>query len=817
MKAGLLVVLAAVLAVLAAGGPFTQPWQARELAATTAPPAIKCGSLKPLDPGDFSQSVPICQACGALQLPAASNCSYDVSACTNVKPGMSCTVRCMSPFTGPTSIATCPAGNSNPGRHLLYSLQQCECAMPLAQEGYLLLPDGTWRCAQGYLGTPMVTCQTLPNCAGARSYLTGCEPLVPCALPTVDQCRFDVSACTSVQPGSTCLMKCKSPFVGDASVATCDATNTNPNRALHYFPLVCVLQDCPDPFPKPLGYVKNAMGIWQCDSGFHGTAVPSCAPGPNWAQDCSSVTVLSGCQEIVHCSAVTEQGTDPCMYDYSACSDVLPGASCEVRCKPPYSGKSFQAFCPAGNTQSGGLIMNKTICVIQSCGDPVIVPAGYLRTDGGGSGTKAKYECEQAYTGYAQEVCEITANCAATSVLMGCQQLVPCQASTTDCRYNMYNCKSVQPGSTCVVSCNVPFSGPQITATCPNGNTYKNGLQWSPPTCNVTNCADPNALEAGAMGYLKGANGWVCASGFSGIAKKSCIYQAASCTYTPQLSGCHKTVPCVTRNLTSAEECYFNLTSCKSVASGSSCFARCDANFTGMETTLTCPAGNTIPGTLLSGDYPSCDCGEPVLAMNGEQIYNRTDQLDVYGRVVYICASGYTGTAEKLCNLSPQGGCTIVATLSGCYSPRSCEAAGFFDDGLSTVSMISGTVKLGPALLGNEIDETGITGYSIFQMSQCGQIIGKEIGFAPVATNQVACCQPDAYQVRVRTPLLQGAVGLLIMAQTTTGMSKTGRAVSFSAGDLNRTALTSSAVGVRPFAQVATVTLVALTVADSVR
>jgi len=234
-----------------------------------------------------------------------------------------------------------------------------------------------------------------------------------------------------------------------------------------------------------------------------------------------------------------------------------------------------------------------------------------------------------------------------------------------------------------------------------------------------------------------------------------------------------------------------------------------------METTLSCPAGNTVPGTLLSGSYPICDCGEPDLTMSGQQIYNRTDQMDQYGRVIYTCASGYTGKAVKLCNPLPGEGCTIVPTLSGCYSPRSCQAAGFFDDGTSSTTMISGTVKLGPALVGNTIDETGITGYSIFQSSQCGQLIGQAIGFAPVMSmNQVKCCQRDAYQVYVKSPVLAGATGLMIMVQTTTGMSKTGRAVSLSASVLNRTAATSFAVGIRPLAHIATFIWAVIAVAD---
>lgn len=784
---------AILAAACAAPSACKGPQQVRSLA------AVQSRCQAPVDNGPASQLVPFCAACGNLTLPPRLSCIYDVSACNSLMPGATCQVKCRSPYTGMTTAATCPSGNSNAGLSLMYSLPTCSCPSPSAQEGYVALPDGSWVCAQGYLGTPSVMCSNSTYCV--VPYLVGCNPLLPCAVPVVDTCRYDVSSCSAVRPGSSCSVACKAPFTGKTS-AHCNPSNTDPTQALTYYPPVCGLSVCSDPSPIPQGYVKTSSGQWTCASGFQGQVVNRCAPGPNWSKDCQAVAVLSGCEMIVNCLAPVFSGMDSCMYDVSDCKSVIPGTYCQLPCKAPYTGSSNQGFCPPGNTNASGLLMNASGCVLQNCGDPVEVAAGYLRTDNG-QGAAAVYACQQAYTGYAQQTCIIASGCVATAVLTGCEQLVPCKGSSNDCRYDMYNCGSVQPGGSCVVTCNAPFSGESATGTCMAGNTDTAGLVWSPPACvsTLTVCTDLSASTALAQGYVMGTNGlWMCAPGYAGSAVKTCVGEAASCKVTAIMSGCSLAVSCEPLALDGLSACMVNASSCQLVPSGGSCLARCQfvvPHYPSPSSIMSCPAANTVAGMNITGTLPSCGCGEPASLTPG---YTRTS-TDVYGYGVYECNAGWTGQAVKLCARAATGGCNIEPLLTGCGQPKPCQAAGFFDDGTTSAKLVSGTLKFGPAMVGSTINEVGLTGYNIFLMDTCGQLLGKAVIFVPVATsNQVLCCRTDAYIVSVRTAKLAGTAGLLIMPMTTAGhQSPTGLSVNISASLLARAGVSSAAADLRPF------------------
>lgn len=288
---------------------------------------------------------------------------------------------------------------------------------------------------------------------------------------------------------------------------------------------------------------------------------------------------------------------------------------------------------------------------------------------------------------------------------------------------------------------------------------------------------------------MKGPNGWLCAPGFAGTATKSCKYVEVSCSSQTVLSGCQMMASCQPPLLSPQQSCYINLTACNSVRSGNSCQATCASPFAGAPTLLTCPVGNTDSLQQLSGSLPSCDCGEP------SQLpiqYNRTGYTP-FGAAIYSCANGYAGTAVKTCLTGAAGGCSFAAILTGCYAPRPCAVSGFLDDGLTSSSTISGTVKFGPALVGNIIREAGVIGYSIFLMDKCGRMLGSELTFVPVQENQVLCCRADAYAAVIATATLTGTSGFLIIAQTETGEAPTGKAIPMPPGLLNRTATTSTA------------------------
>ena len=41
-----------------------------------------------------------------------------------------------------------------------------------------------------------------------------------------DACRYDMSGCQGISPGGICYLRCREPFVGGATQATCDLNNT---------------------------------------------------------------------------------------------------------------------------------------------------------------------------------------------------------------------------------------------------------------------------------------------------------------------------------------------------------------------------------------------------------------------------------------------------------------------------------------------------------------------------------------------------------------------------------------------------------------
>ncbi|CAJ1453635.1 unnamed protein product [Effrenium voratum] len=359
----------------------------------------------------FVDQKPMCQNCASITIDdPVKRCMFNTSQCENVGPGQSCEIDCALPFVRVGNVTTgqCATGNSIPDRMIVWQEPMCICPEPASQQGYVK-EGNVWRCSQGFAGTPQVVCEPLPGCQGVQSFLQGCEKLVPCAMPSVDNCRFDVSRCTQVPPGGSCEIHCQQPLTGNHTVAICKEMNTDPLQELDYFPLTCLLESCPDPSPWPVGYNKTPEGKWVCADGYNGTARNRCELGEDtWVEDCSAVAALSGCMEVVPCLAPSLTGLDFCTYDVSACTSVAPGEKCEVHCKNPFTGAKTEADCPVGNTDPNGLMWTMPPCTLESCDEPGTVPAGYRR-----SGTA--WECAQSYTGFAEKAASRAAGCAPMS------------------------------------------------------------------------------------------------------------------------------------------------------------------------------------------------------------------------------------------------------------------------------------------------------------------------------------------------------------------------------------------------------------------
>jgi len=737
---------------------------------------------------------PTCQACGVIIVEGSERCMYDLSECQGIRPGGSCNVKCRAPYIGPNStVATCPLGNTNPFRSLSWSPPNCSCPDPEIQQGYVKDSDGEWQCAQGYAGTAMTMCEPIGTaCGGLRTWLAGCLPMVPCATPRVDGCRNDVSACASVEPGGTCEVRCRWPFKGGTTIATCPSKNTDSTRELDYFPLTCTLNDCADPNPFPEGYNKTADGKWTCADGYFGTALNKCEPGDKWAQDraqgiypCRAVAKLTGCEKLVPCSAPKLEGLDQCTYDVEGCQSVPGGQTCKVFCKSPFEGENTEGFCPLGNVDRNGLTWTKPTCVLQECADPGIVPQGYMKTNSG-------WQCEQSYTGFAAKSCAVNMQCEEFPVLSGCAQLMPCEAPTdAGCEYNVYDCSSVQPGGSCSIRCKGEFTGTLTTGTCAPGNTDPHGLQYTLPTCHIGKCEDPKPLPPGYVKLPGDDDNWMCGIGYAGNPNKTCTKIPGSCRPIPSLQGCLPEVPCAPLQFDNPSmACMINTTECLAVPAGGECIVRCmSPHYHGPFGRARCPAKNTDPFRELDLYLqPDCGCIDPSPPPPG---YNKTQASSLgglTGRAAqealarlgtgptggWQCANGYIGEPRKHCR--PSSSCEPQPVLTGCQVPVACDVSGFVDDG-SGQGMLSGSIQWGPALYNDSgHGEDEILGYEVFWADDCN----KSMGGRPISKlfrekGRPTCCQGDTYTAEIkdlRPPV--GAAGLIIFARAMSGPAPVG-------------------------------------------
>ncbi|CAL1156349.1 unnamed protein product [Cladocopium goreaui] len=345
-------------------------------------------------------------------LPQQAACGFDVSDCAAVPAGGSCEVRCKAPFfVGPTSQASCPKTNTDPQQMLTWIPQICSMTCPPAtsQEGYLWSvaaesDDGQWICAPGWTGQVQVVC-SMENCDVSPSTLTGCVRLQTCTVPEADPCLYTFD-CGREAPGDTCLVQCRSPYVGQPTVAKCPDGNTVV-QPLEWTPPSC---ECPDPSPIPEGYLKSEEG-WHCAPGFVGHAVKSC----NSTRTCFSAPKLWGCAKVHGCLPLD---LDNCEYDFSNCSDVQSGESCEIKCNPPYvlaEGGNGRAECPAENVNRFERMSWTLPSCRLDCPEINPVPVAYQRLNG-------SWVCAAGYAGSVQVDCYLSSYCSSEPSLEGCNK-----------------------------------------------------------------------------------------------------------------------------------------------------------------------------------------------------------------------------------------------------------------------------------------------------------------------------------------------------------------------------------------------------------
>lgn len=233
---------------------------------------------------------------------STADCRYDAYNCLEVQPGSRCDIGCKAPYSGIATLATCSKTNSVAGGlELKEGLPECVvqgCGDPIAiPEGYRRTSQG-WKCDDNFtdLGRG-VQKKCAPADSGecsSTATLHGCVKVEPCMPLEVDECWYDVSACSKVQAGQQCEIKCIDGWQGRPGVAECPAGNTDSTTRLQKRFPDC---ECEDPRPSPAYQWDKDIKAWKCSKGYAGQAVKRCLPGPN----CSTIPVLDGCYVPVPC------------------------------------------------------------------------------------------------------------------------------------------------------------------------------------------------------------------------------------------------------------------------------------------------------------------------------------------------------------------------------------------------------------------------------------------------------------------------------------------------------------------------------------
>ncbi|CAJ1430212.1 unnamed protein product, partial [Effrenium voratum] len=324
-----------------------------------------------------------------------ARCMLDVSNCSSLGPGELCEIQCQAPYAGESTWGMCPSDNTDPGFEVNYTEPSCRlvCDTPdPVPDGYVWTSSG-WDCAAGYTGHARFICEASSTGCEAISMLDGCNEAQPCAAPSFPRCaHVDSSQCGQLEPTEDCNLTCVSPFVGEATIASCPFDNQNTSSwPVHQMPR-CVRPSCPEQIPP--GYQKTLQG-WRCARGYAGEVRQSC----HAAEDCcESFLRLEGCRPVVGCKLPEH---DACELDFSDCMNISSGEECEVRCRAPFTqlrGGGW-AQCAAENTELGKLLdWESPSCQILACERPAEPPAGYVYNG-------LAEECAPGYAGSALGRC----------------------------------------------------------------------------------------------------------------------------------------------------------------------------------------------------------------------------------------------------------------------------------------------------------------------------------------------------------------------------------------------------------------------------
>lgn len=688
--------------------------------------------------------------CRPIAVSALHDCMYDVEDCLEVMPGRFCEVKCdFERAMGASTFALCPPDNTDPYRELVFIWPECvplNCPAPIAlppipQSAYVYTQMCDWQCSNGYAGSPETYCEfdsvAFENTVKCTpiTYAVGCELQQPCIglqPADYDGCLYDVSRCTdgAADPGYNCEIRCKDPWIGKKSIASCPRGNAKRWRKLEWVQQTCTT-DCPEPPEDPEGYKSTSHRrrgedtSYECAEGYFGNPEKRCVADPE--ADCQTNFTLSGCVPWVPCAPPI---VNECVMDPSPCKAVWPGFDCKLACREPlHIGTPVTAYCPQGNTDPTTPLVipgGGPKCSLD-CPDPVFANPAYVRNESA-EGYEIDYLCAPGALGDAVASCAVDYGvCTAELVLTGCALTHSCvMPEEGACRLNATDCEVLAPGTSCEGTCNSQFEGGNFSASCSFSNQEENTpITWVGwPVCK---CRDPIWTPKGyvktyvtpdvsRIGPYPFDDEWECAFNFSGVPRVECM-----CDGELSFSGCLPETSCAP-----PDPAYLvNSSSCIDVLAGYSCTAPCLSVgcIAGGPVEFRCPAKNT-------------DRNTPLVKQDGQCRVN-----------CEVCKAVFPMDLDKL------------------------------------EGKLTGVISFGPAAAAGSVSLPEVTHYRVVLEDSCGRELAQIGPKMKTVSYDPGCCREDLYNMpMVNYTLPEGADHFAIKVITMYGELPYGKPVPFSDG-----------------------------------
>jgi len=484
--------------------------------------------------------------------------------CSSTTWSSACEVSCGAGFEGSPSTFTCGQGNWQG------SLPTCTRKTCAGDPITIRTEDSTFdlanvvvsgggscsnayqdtcnmQCAEGYSGGSLViACETEGDGSGDVSWKSStgqelvCTQLDCGALITgADDSKhsYDCGVVgTDTVYGQTCEMSCAAGYTGspetftcgesggvgqwqgviaDCSKRSCDAVPSGARISTGSFSFVDAVVSGAAECTNKLYLDSCTMA---CATGYSGGSLKlDCELDPdidsgNGVSWSSSTDAELTC-EIYDCGP-SPPGIEAAKHMYDCGSDTTYGNTCEVSCKPGYTGTASTFTCGENNNWLGSIpeCSRRTCEEVPSTARMLDTTFDFSNAGISGGSCSNLYEascpmtCNEGYSGGTLNLnclldegidsgngvswSSATGN-ALVCVEYDCGQVIV--GGGLDSQYHQYNCSETTYGEECVVSCRAGYTGDEGTYTCGGGDL---GGEWdgAAPVCTAVDCGPIDSL-----------------------------------------------------------------------------------------------------------------------------------------------------------------------------------------------------------------------------------------------------------------------------------------------------------------------------------